>query len=311
MNTLLNKVVRMLVALILAGGGLALTGSSALAADVSIELCAETGNVTMPDSVSVPIWGFGIPTTPGDCSTAVANLPGPVLEVNEGDVVTVTVNSDLGGHVATFEVPGLPVTPLGGNQFRFTASRAGTFTYQSDGDSGRQMAMGLYGALIVRPVGESAGFSAGQCSNTAGTAYGSSFDGECVLVLSSLDPNFNADPDNFNMYNYHATYWLINGKSYPDTAPLTAAEGSTVLLRYVNAGYDNTSMMLLGMHEQVVARDAYLLNNSFLADAETIPAGATEDAFVTVLPYSSAPTSNGYPLYNRQLHEGMMTFFQP
>ena len=43
------------------------------------------------------------------------------------------------------------------------------------------------------------------------------------------------------MYDYLATYWLINGKAYPDTAPITATAGQRVLLRYVNAGYDNTT----------------------------------------------------------------------
>ena len=50
----------------------------------------------------------------------------------------------------------------------------------------------------------------------------------------------------------------------------------------MNAGFDNTSMALLGTHERVIARDAHLLNNPFDANAETIPAGGTEDAIVTV-----------------------------
>ena len=79
-------------------------------------------------------------------------------------------------------------------------------------------------------------------------------------------------------------------------------------------------MALLGMHEQVLARDARLLNNPFLADAETIPAGGTEDAIATV-PATAAPSANGFPLYNRQLHltngspaapgGGMLTFIHP
>ena len=101
-------------------------------------------------------------------------------------------------------------------------------------------------------------------------------------MLSQVDPNFNAAPDTFDMYDYLATYWLINGKAYPDTAPIAATAGQRVLLRYVNAGYDNTTMLLLGMHERVLARDARLLNNPFDANAETIPAGATEDAIATV-----------------------------
>jgi len=76
------------------------------------------------------------------------------------------------------------------------------------------------------------------------------------------------------------------------------------------------------MHEQVLARDAYLLNNPFFADAETIPAGATEDVIATV-PTTAPPSSHGFPLYNRNLHVtngsgltystpgGMLTFIHP
>jgi hypothetical protein len=70
-----------------------------------------------------------------------------------------------------------------------------------------------------------------------------------------------------------------------------------VLLRYVNAGYDNTSMALLGAHERVLARDAHLLNNPFDADAETVPAGATEDTIATI-----PATGTAFALFNRQLH---------
>jgi FtsP/CotA-like multicopper oxidase with cupredoxin domain len=145
----------------------------------------------------------------------------------------------------------------------------------------------------VRPA------TAGRAYDPASTAY----DVEAPLVLSAVDPDFNqaADPNAFNMYQYRATYWLINGKAYPDTAPIAAAPGQRVLLRYLNAGYDNTTMLLLGMHQNVVARDARLLNNAFAAVAETIPAGGTEDAIATV-PSTSAPSANGFALFNRQLH---------
>ncbi len=152
--------------------------------------------------------------------------------------------------------------------------------------------MGLYGLLIVRPA------TAGQAYDTATSAYAV----EAPLVLSEVDPAFNANPDTANMYHYLATYWLINGRSYPDTAGITATAGQKVLLRYVNAGYDNTSMLLLGMHEHVLARDAQLLNNPLDADAETIPAGATEDAIAT-MPATAPPSTNGFPLVNRQLHD--------
>jgi FtsP/CotA-like multicopper oxidase with cupredoxin domain len=320
-----KKATSPLVVLVLAAAGLGLASSSASAATVSVSLCAKAGTVTMPGSVTVPIWGFGVPATPGDCATATASVPGPVLSVNEGDTVTIAVANDLpAGHPLSFEMPGAnfaagPTEAAVGSTVTrtFVATEPGTYLYSSGGDAGRQAAMGLYGALIVRPP------AANRAYDAANTAY----DVEATLVLSAIDPAFNAAPDTFDMHGYRATFWLINGKAYPDTAPgITAAAGQRVLLRYLNAGYDNTTMLLLGMHQRVVARDARLLNNPFDATAETIPAGATEDTIATV-PAGAAPSTHGFPLYNRQLHitngtqagtgptpatgGGMLTFIHP
>jgi FtsP/CotA-like multicopper oxidase with cupredoxin domain len=311
---------RALLAVVLAGTAIVLAGSTATAAAVSLNLCATTGTLTLPGSAGVAVWGFGTPTTPGDCSTATAGVPGPVLVVNQGDTVTVNVTNALTGRDISFEAPGIGFDPgpatagPGGTLTRiFTASAPGTYLYESSGNSGRQIAMGLYGALIVRSA------IGGQAYGTAATGY----DVEAPLVLSAVDPAFNAAPDGFDLRGYRATYWLINGRAYPDTAPITAAAGQRVLLRYLNAGFDNTSMLLLGMHERVVARDARLLGNPFDAAAEIIPAGATEDAIATV-PSSAPPSAHGFALYNRQLHVtngtastpghtpgGMLTFIQP
>ena len=298
----------------------------------SFDLCATTGTLqplpTTDPSVQIPVWGLVTKGTMADCSDVhgSAIVPGPMLDVNEGDDITVNITSDLpSGHLASLEFPGLIVdtncTPPAGATacFHFTAGRAGTFEYHSPADAGRQAAMGLYGALVVRPS------TAGQAYGDASTAY----DVEAPLVLSAIDPAFNSDPDNFDMHAYNATYWMINGLSYPDTAPIAASPGQKVLLRYVNSGYDNTTMTLLGSDERVVGKDAYLLNNPYSAVAETVPAGATEDAIVTV-PASSSALPNGLVLSNRQFHitngsntsgnatyspgywpGGMMTFIRP
>jgi FtsP/CotA-like multicopper oxidase with cupredoxin domain len=305
-------------------GGFAGAAPSAAAAAVDdplFELCATTGNVTLPNAGSVPIWGF-VTKTSADCSAEAthATLPGPLLDIPEGAPVTLSVTNALpAGHRLSLEAPGISFDPgpteadVGDTvTVTFTAGAPGTYLYQSVGDGERQTAMGLFGALIVR-------------SNTANQAYdtaASAYDVEAPpLVLSAIDPSFNANPDSFDMYGYHATYWLINGKTYPDTDPIHAPGGQQLLLRYVNAGYDNTSMMLLGMHEHVIARDANLLPNAFDADTETIPAGGTEDVIATV-PTRPSAMPNGFPLYNRQLNlsngapseqhtpGGMMTFIQ-
>jgi FtsP/CotA-like multicopper oxidase with cupredoxin domain len=318
MRSLALKKIRALVVLVsMAGLYSVVTTAPASAASVSIYLCATTGTATMPGAVSVPIWGF-VQTGSATCLGASGNaqIPGPILDVNDGDDVTVTVTNDLPGtHAASFELPGLSVIPSGA-MYSFTATQPGTFVYQSPGDAGRQTAMGLYGALIVRPTSAPDTPIPGQAYGAASSAY----DVEDTLVLSAIDPAFNASPDTFNMHDYLATYWLINGKAYPQTDPIHAAAGQKLLLRYVNVGFDNTTMMLVGLHEHVIARDAYVLSGSFDADAETFPAGSTEDAIATI-PASSSALPNGFPLFNRQLHltngapggspGGQMTFIVP
>ena len=203
-------------------------------------------------------------------------------------VLRIVVHNSLAEPVS-LEVPGRTIeegaveAPAGGSaDYTFDASDPGTYLYESSGDGGRQIGMGLYGALIIRSG------TAGQAYDDASTAY----DSEAVLVLSALDPRLNADPLGFNLLDWAPPYWLINGKAYPDTDVIhAAASGQRVLLRYVNAGSDNTSMALLGAHERVVARDAYLEQNPFDAVSETIPAGATLDAIVTIPASGSASRS--------------------
>lgn len=309
--------------------GLAATGSSATAAPVTIDLCAAPGTLALPGdptAVDVPFWGFALPdNTTGSCAGVTASVPGPQLEAATDDTLTLVVHNLLpGGHTPVPEVPGLEPTAEStgtdgdGNptvQVSYAAAHSGTYLYESSGDAGRQTAMGLYGALVVRPA--------------AGQAYGpeTAFDREAVLVLSEIDPAFNADPDAADLNDYLPTYWMINGKSYPQTDPIQASPGQTLLVRYLNAGFDNTSMALLGLHEHVVARDAHLLPQAFDAAAETIPAGGTEDTLIQ-MPDITPPVTAGFALFNRQLHltngpttgspsaptpapGGMLTFIHP
>lgn len=288
-----------LLAVTVATAALTVGGSSAAAAAVTVNLCANPGTATLTGAVTVPIWGFAQAASPGACAGAAPSLPGPTVVVNEGDVVTLTVTNGLpAGHTASLEVPGvsfaagpIDIAPGSTVSRTFTAGAPGTYLYQSSGGAGRQVAMGLYGALIVRSG------TANQAYDAATTA----FDVEAPLVLSQVDPAFNAAPDTADMHAYHPTYWLINGKAYPNTAGITASAGQRVLLRYLNAGTDNSAMSLLGTHQRVLARDARLLNNPFDAATETIPTGATEDTILT-MPATAPPSGHGFPLYNRQLH---------
>src|SRR5262245_65472929 len=85
---------RVLLVLAMIAAGLMLGGSAASAATASFDLCAVPGNATLTGAVSVPIWGFGVPGTPGDCTTATASLPGPQLGLTRSgtETTTATVN---------------------------------------------------------------------------------------------------------------------------------------------------------------------------------------------------------------------------
>lgn len=264
----------------------------ALAAPVTINLCAATGTVTMPDAAIVPIWGF-VQDTGAGCGAA--TLPGPVLDVAAGDVVTVNLSNGLAENVSIiFRGQNLIPDPVGAGpggstSYTFTASAPGTYMYEAGTNPGIQLPMGLYGAMVVRPA------TPGQAYDDPSTA----FDTEAVLVLSEIDPALNAAPTTFDLLDYQPTYWLINGRAYPDTGTIAAAGGARLLLRYLNAGSSHHTMTLLGAREVIIAKDAFPLSYPYDLVAETIPSGQTVDAIVTV-PTGAAGTR--FPLYNRQLY---------
>src|SRR2546421_8381631 len=175
MRATAHRSTRVLFALALGVAGVVLTGSPASAQPVVIALCAEAGTLPWPAGASAPVWGFARAAVDGGgaatCTGVAAQVPGPVLDVPAGDTVQVVVHNDLGQPVS-FEVPGQAVNegavaaaPHSAATFTFTASAPGTYLYESAGNAGRQLAMGLYGALLVRPA------TAGRAYDSPSTAY--------------------------------------------------------------------------------------------------------------------------------------------
>jgi hypothetical protein len=266
------------------------------------DLYATTGTLSLPGGGSVPIWGYSTSSTPGS-----ATLPGPVLIATAGTAANITLhNVDLPSATSLMIAgqPGIPDTvgATAGNSKIYSigagALQPGTYLYEAGLTSNgpRQVAMGLFGALIVRPA---------ACPATPCQAYASpstTFDDEAALVLSEIDPAFNAAPTTFNMSEFAPKYWLINGKGYSDTAPIATDVNRRVLLRYVNAGLQPHSMGLLGLHQTIVAinGEPKPIANQSRVVAETIPAGSTLDTIVTMP--ASAPASAKYALFEAAMH---------
>ncbi|MBE2223980.1 MAG: multicopper oxidase family protein, partial [Anaerolineae bacterium] len=277
------------------------------------ELWAKEGTLTLPDGSSVPFWGFS------DTAAGTAQLPGTPLIVNQGETVTVILNNQMAGETVSLMFFGqeiMPdmtgVGPGGTTSYTFTASESGTFRYEAGltPNGSRQVAMGMYGALIVRPAAN----PTGQAYDDAASAY----DKEALLVLSEIDTAFQADPNNFDMTLFKPDYWLINGKAYAQTEKIEAVPGEKVLLRYVNAGIQEHTVGVLGLYQTVLSVDGQPHQHTKQYVVSTMGGGQTSDSLVTVP--TTAVINSHYAIYNagsQQLHNngqgpfgGIMTFIE-
>ena len=312
-----TKIVKKAVLSLLGGAALAVLvalvapASPAAAATVGIDLYAVTGTTTL-GTQAVTVWGY---TSTG----AAATQPGgPTLTVDQGDTVNVTLHNGLSEDTGLLfqgqaMVPDRSGAPGGGTKtYSFTASRPGTYLYEAAllPNAQHQVAMGLYGALIVRPA------VATQAYDDPATAFNT----EAVELLSEIDPALNnrttgGGPAGFDMRKYAPRYFLINGKVHPNTAPIPATAGNEVLVRYVNAGIQYHSMAVLGTHQTVIALDGSPLTHSRRYVAETFGPGQTADAIITAP--AATPAVNRLPIYDGSLllHNtnaagagGMLTF---
>src|SRR3954470_23160159 len=114
-------------------GPLAQTGCAISGTAASCDLGAKPGQVVLPGAAApVPVWGFA-----GTAASA-AGATGPVLVVDAGDQVTVTLHNGLTSNVS-LAVPSMTglmpdtagATPGATKTYRFTASRPGTYLYEA------------------------------------------------------------------------------------------------------------------------------------------------------------------------------------
>jgi manganese oxidase len=302
----LRRFARMALLMALTGGGISAQPPEALPLDASatrtFHLYATDGYHTTADGEEVYIWGYSLERVPGS-----ATLPGPTLEVDEGDLVEITL-TNLGPSRAgvhrfphTIHLHGLdvdqandgvpetgPTARVGERlSYRFRATHAGTYWYHCHVDTVEHLTMGMYGALVVHPA------------DGPGRAWtgGPPYDRSYTLVLSEYDPAWgaaigaNRDPERVR---FDPRYFFINGRSFPDTMDhadthLRGHLGERVLVRLVNAGYGWRSMHLHGFHFDVVATDGRPLPQPYQKDTLSIGPGERYDIMVTLDQLGSYP----------------------
>ncbi len=281
--------------------------SEGLACDTSttntFTLRAQDGYATTPDGNSIYMWSYANEVRGS------FQIPGPTLCVESGKKVTVILHNRLpeatsiifpgqtgvraGGQPAEPEYS--PVDPAmpdaartlvsmvqsadadtGSITYTFTAGSPGTYLYKSGTDVNKQVQMGMFGALVVRPAGHPT-----WVNDRSDSAFSAGH--EYLFVLSEVDPDIHlaverGDPIDWSTYN--ARYFMINGRSMPDTLapnyvsylpsqpygafvhirPYNASSNplpSTI--RYLNAGTVNYPFHPHGSDETVVNQDGHAL----------------------------------------------------
>jgi hypothetical protein len=146
----------------------------------TFNLTAQDGYLNQPDGEAVYSWGYGCVAgsatfVPAAITTAFCNtmqVPGPTMVVTEGATVTVNLTNNLPTAAGNTSIlfPGFNVTSTGGVTglltqeaapgatvtYTFTASGPGTHPYYSGTQGDLQIEMGMYGAIIVLPTGNTA-----------------------------------------------------------------------------------------------------------------------------------------------------------
>ena len=280
----------------------------------TFNLVAGTGHVQTPEGNSILMWSYA-DANDNQVALRTFQYPGPVLCVTQGQTVVVNLTNNL-PEASSIVFPGqdTQVTASGGSpglltteaaasggtvSYTFTAGSPGTYLYESGSNVSKQLEMGLYGALVVRPsIGANFAYTAATQFDPAR---------EFMLLLSEIDPDLHHAVETGATYDFttlHNRYYMINGRAFPDTVqdngtsflptqpygaliriqPNSASSPQAALIRMLNAGAENHPFHPHGNHTQEIAQDGRLLLNGAGTSparsehfAETIGSGQTID----------------------------------
>jgi FtsP/CotA-like multicopper oxidase with cupredoxin domain len=220
--------------------------------------CRHTRREFLPD-LYIDVWGFN------------GGMPGPTIEVNQGDRVRIVVHNELpestGIHwhgleipVAMDGVPGLtqpPLPPGGVQTFEFTLHQSGTFFYHSH--DGMQDGMGMVGLFLIHPK----------------VAHDPPVDRDFAFIIqewailpASTVPNTMSME--FNLFT-------LNGRAAPYITPLVAKLGERVRIRMVNfSGIDHHPMHLHGLTFWVTGTEGGRIPETAWVPGNTVLVGVAQ-----------------------------------
>lgn len=256
-----------------------------------------TGEKTFYDGNTTRIFGFA--ETLGE----IIDIPGPTIEVKEGDSVKIDLWNMSQGAPHTIHLHGLDVDQANDGvpmfsfevghmehgYYYFKGPHPGTYLYHCHVTSAIHVQAGMYGVLIVRPSGGETNL------NWTGGEY---FDREFVWASSEIDTLWHADTilnhahDSLNPMmevpvppNYKPQYFLLNGLSDTQLAdPLNyfvAGENEDVYLRLANIGYYGVRYIFPAvLNARTVASDGRPLPADVISDTVEIYPGERHETMV-------------------------------
>ena len=206
----------------------------------------------------VDAWGFN------------GSVPGPTIQVNEGDHVRLIVENQLpepySMHWHGLEVPnnmdGMPgisqdlIPPGGRFTYEFTVNQNGTFFYHSH--MAMQEMMGTIGLFIIHPR----------------RAYTPRVDRDFGIIMQewAILPN-NTIPNSLAMeFN-----WLtFNGKAGPAITPMLCKIGERVRIRLVNLGMDHHPIHIHGHQFYITGTEGGRIQTTAVEPANTVLVGVAQ-----------------------------------
>ena len=305
-----------------------------------------------PNPFNTYVFGFrdvsGLTSAQVAAQRGKAQISAPMLVFDEEDDITITltnlgllVRPDLfDGHtmhwhgfvnaIPLFDgVPELSLSvPVGRDlSYFYRPHDAGTYMYHCHFEDVEHVQMGMTGMVFVRPkqnrspvAGDPVGSKYAYNDGDGSTRY----DREFAFMLTELwsaahyrDAHIQVS----NWTDYDPSFWLMNGRAYPDTLagngdPLSSVggrlqyqpnsslvqcnAGERVLLRLSNLGYQEHSMSVDDIDLQIVAKDASLLKgrdgttNYLTTNTVDIGPGESRDVIFV------APGPGEYLLYDRR-----------
>lgn len=244
------------------------SSGTALAVTRNFELNIQDTKITLVNKQTYHTFAFN------------GQVPGPLLYVDEGDDVNVTVNNMTAlSHTIHWHgliqkdnwkmdgVPGVTqeaIKPGDSFTYHFKAEPAGTLWYHCHVNTNEHVDLrGMWGPLIVRPKHP--------------TPLEKTVTKEFVMMLSEWDSKWADQPGHGGLPTDHPDYFTINAKAYPDVQPLRVDKGDVVRIRLIGTGDETHSIHLHGHDFLIAFKDGQPLANPIVADTVLIAPGERYD----------------------------------